>query len=396
MAQSKKRLLYLSNSYPHTVSGVSTVVRSLLIWMSPHYELGIICPNTTTRYARKVVDGITHYFLPSYPTPMRKDFRFITPNPFQLQKAIENFDPDLIHLQDPSPASIVLKEIALANNIPTIFSHHFTTEMILGYLPESFKLTAQNNPSLNKSILQLTCRLYEHSRHLVVPTQTIKNLLEGLTTIPISVISSGVDCQAFKSPDPQQIKQVAHKYHLPDHPFVFYLGRLDPEKNLEILLLAWNQIKSRNNFRLVIAGEGNVLNRLQDLAGELNISNSIIWTGRVNPQDLPPFYNHPLARAFAITSPTESQSIVTLNAIAAGLPVVAASAGALPELVIDGQSGYLCKSHKPQDFAKRLTNLLEHPDHARQLGAEGRKIAVKHDHLRIIKQYQNIYGETFL
>lgn len=388
----RARILYLSNSYPDTVSGVTTVVRNLVEVMSKKYEIAVVCPNTTPRYVRRVVRGIPHYFLPSYPTLIRQDVRFITPNPFQFQKVFDDFRPDLIHFHDPSPASMVLKEIAVRNGIPVIFSHHFTPQMVLGYLPETLKTIAQKKDNLNKAILQLTCRLYENSSGIIVPTVTVKKTLKPLTSLPVSVISSGIDRQALADCSESKIIEVAHTYNLPKSPFIFYAGRLDPEKNIHILLQAWAKIAgSLPGHTLVIVGDGGKTEKLHDLADNLNLGKSIVWTGHISHSDLPAVYRNPLAKIFVIPSPIESQSIVTLMALAAGLPVVAAAAGALPEIVIDGQTGYLCPVDKPSIFAKYIKFLCDNPRAALEMGSRGRKLAVKHDMTHVMNKYHLLY-----
>jgi glycosyltransferase involved in cell wall biosynthesis len=348
------RILYLSNSYPLTISGVSTVVGNLINWMAKDHTSAIICPNTSTRYHKDTSSISIHYRLPSYKTLVRPDVRFITPNPLQLKKAFVDFQPDIIHLHDPSPASVILKEVALNQKIPVVFSHHFTPNLILGYLPDFLKTHTQNNPNLHKAILQFVTKLYKNSDHLVVPSHTIRSSLSQFTKIPISVISNGINYQRLSHPNPSAINRIARLYHLPTKPFVFYVGRIDPDKNLDILIKAWSHINSSSDqFRLVIVGSGSQVRKLKKLASSLNLSSSITWTGHIPHTELAHIYNHPCAKIFAIPSPIESQSIVTLMALAAGKPVIAANSGALPEIVLPGKTGYLFPPQNPRLFAKK-------------------------------------------
>lgn len=384
------RLLYLSNSYPLTISGVSTVVGNLLSWMAKDHTSAIICPNTTTRYRKDTSTASTHYRLPSYKAPIRPDVRFITPNPFQIKKAFTDFQPDLVHLHDPSPASIVLKETALNLNIPVVFTHHFTPDLILGYLPDFLKTPAQNRPDLHKAILQFVSKLYKKSTHLIVPSLTIQSSLSQYTRIPISVISSGIDYKKLTHPDQAAIKQVARLYHLPSKPFVFYVGRIDPDKNLDVLIKAWSHISSSTNkFHLVIVGPGSQTHKLQKLASSLNLSSSITWTGHVPEAEIAHIYNNPFAKVFAIPSPIESQSIVTLMALAAGKPVVAANSGALPEIVLPGKTGYLFPPQNSRIFAQKILSLLKQPSSSMPTFAQ--VLAKKHAYSSVINKYLHLY-----
>lgn len=392
---SKRRILYLSNLYPQTVNGVTSVVRQLLHNISASFQVGVICPNSSTKYRKELVDGVTHYFLPSYRNPIRADVRLITPNPLQIQKVFDDFSPQVVHIHDPSPASIVLKEISLVHNIPVIFSHHFTPQLILGYLPEIIKTPALNNSNLNQKILQIICKIYDHSSLIIVPTQTVKNSLATLTKIPIQVISNPIDINSLSIPRSGQIKRISSKYHLPSSPFVLYIGRMDPDKNIPILIKSWSILVSQFRSTLVLVGTGSKIAKLKKLAKDLEVSQHIIWTGLIEEAKLSFIYTNPHATVFVIPSPMESQSIVTLMAAAAGLPIVAANAGALPEIVKDGHNGYLCDPNDPSGFASKMLLLLKNLKKSHTMGHKGRKIVKDFDLKFIIIKYKSLY-ETIL
>ena len=98
------------------------------------------------------------------------------------------------------------------------------------------------------------------------------------------------------------------------------------------------------NAHLVIVGDGTARRKLEETAEEEEISSHVLFTGRVVGDDLPQVYR--TATVFTITSKTETQSIVVMEAMASGLPVVAIRAGAVPELVKNGKNGYI---YEPDD-----------------------------------------------
>lgn len=387
-----RRILFVSNSYPDTVSGVTAVVGTLLQGLQSEYKIGIICPNSNTRYSQSHRDNVSHYHLPSYPTVIRKDVRFITPNPLMIQKAWNDFQPDIVHFHDPSPASVVIKDLAVRRGVPFIFSHHFTSQMVLGYLPDSVKIAAQNNEGLNNTILQLACRVYEGAKYVITPTEMMRSYLAQFTNVPIRVISSGIDMDTLSRVSPEKIHAVEDKYRIPSKPFVMYVGRLDPEKNLPVLLHAWATMPYRDKYRLVMVGGGAMKKKLIELTQSLNISSTVKWTGIINHDELPALYANSQVRAFVMPSPTESQSIVTLMALGAGIPVIAADAGALPELIVHGKNGFLCDPYDAAAFREYLQNVLEHPETSKKIGGTGRLTAVKHDLKFTMKKYRDIYA----
>jgi 1,2-diacylglycerol 3-alpha-glucosyltransferase len=95
--------------------------------------------------------------------------------------------------------------------------------------------------------------------------------------------------------------------------------------------------------------------------------------------------------AFCIMSPYEGQSIVTLQAVASGLPVIAADAGALPELVTDGKNGYLIKTYDHKSLSKKMNLLASSEKNREKFGIESRKISLEHERSKALSRLENIY-----
>lgn len=118
-----------------------------------------------------------------------------------------------------------------------------------------------------------------------------------------------------------------------------YVGRLDPEKRIEEIIQAVAVAVKTIDFYFVVVVKGVRKAALQKLANNLGIADKVIFTGFVPDEDLP--YLYKLSHSFIIASIAELLSLVTLQAMASGLPVIAANAGALVELVQHNKNGYL-------------------------------------------------------
>jgi len=132
-----------------------------------------------------------------------------------------------------------------------------------------------------------------------------------------------------------------NKFNLPDKRTVLYLGRIDKDKSIEVLVRAIPDVLRKIDAHFVITGTGGELDNMKSLVLELEIDSAVTFIGFVehNSPDFVGLYKN--ASLFAIPSTIETQSLVTLEAMSAGLPIVAARAGALPELVHNGKNGYL-------------------------------------------------------
>ena len=209
---------------------------------------------------------------------------------------------------------------------------------------------------------------------------------------PVEAISNGVDLSKFGKK--KVSGRLYRKYRVdPNKKTLLYVGRVDPEKSLNVLMEAFARVHRNNpDTQLLIVGDGTDKSRLETDANELGIRDSVIFAGRVIGRDLPVLYN--MGDVFGITSTTETQSIVVLEAMASGLPVIAVRAGALEELVTTNRNGFLCEPKNVREVASSFDFILSNPEKAREMGAESRKIAKTHDLSHTLNRMEEIYKEV--
>lgn len=124
-------------------------------------------------------------------------------------------------------------------------------------------------------------------------------------------------------------------------------------------------------LRYIVVGEGPDRPRLENLADSLNLGNHVKFTGTVNEPELKEIYRQ--ASVFVLPSGGEGFGIVYLEAMAYGLPVIAARAGGAPEVVLDGQTGLLVPYGDPEVASMAIRQILSDPALARRLGEAGRR-----------------------
>ena len=137
--------------------------------------------------------------------------------------------------------------------------------------------------------------------------------------VEVRSVSSGIDLKIF---NPQSINEnLRQKYHIPEKPILLFVGRLDPEKNIEEILHAVAIAVKKEDFCFVVVGKGVRKSALERLCDGLGICDHVIFTGYVSDEDLPGIYK--LSRCFIISSIAELLSLSTLQGMAAGLPLIA-------------------------------------------------------------------------
>lgn len=386
------KILYLSNSFPPVVSGTSILAARIAEWMSPYHEVGMICPKYSFEGNRNY--DFKLFRLPSAPIILRKEFNFILPIPGLIKETFKRFNPDVVHIYDPSPASLILLKLAEKRGIPTIVSHFFYPQFLLEYLRVAPTATGGKPGKLATLILRTIMKQYKGARKIVVLTRMIKDYIGQMTNIPIEVISAGVDYESFSRMTKRQITDICRRYLIPEKPWILYVGRLDQDKNLPTMIRAWGNICQRYRDKiLLLVGNGTIRGELEKLARDLGISKQVYFSGTMPETDLPAVYLSRFAQTFYITSKVETQSIATLQALAAGLPVVAANSGALPELVHSGVNGLLCNPDESSDYEKSLITVLSWKDRKKKIRQYSQRLAKRHDFPLSRLLYLRLYKE---
>ncbi len=188
----------------------------------------------------------------------------------------------------------------------------------------------------------------------------------------VNVIPNGVDVERFGA----GADRLATRQQLgltPTTPVVGIVAALRPEKDHELFLRAAAQVRVRvPEAVFLIVGDGPLRPKLEALAGELGIAPAVQFLG--TRSDIPKLLG--AMDVFALTSRNEANPVSILEAMAAGLPVVAPDVGSIAESVSDGITGYLTPQGDADQTAGRICELLENIELARGMGRAGRQVVV--------------------
>ncbi|HWU40000.1 MAG TPA: glycosyltransferase, partial [Candidatus Acidoferrum sp.] len=232
--------------------------------------------------------------------------------------------------------------------------------------------------------------IYNKLDMITTPTETAASILRRQPVrVPIRAISCGVDTRRFAPRDHQNREEARARFHIDrDKPLLIYVGRLDPEKRLDLLLEAFS-LQHHPDARLVVGGYGSQGGALVALARRLGISDRVTFTGYIPQNEMPLLLAS--ADIFCMPSPEELQSIATLEAMASGKPILAANARALPELVANEVNGMLFTPGDARDAARAMDVLLGDPSAWPRLGQASLERVQKHSLKVTIRQYEQVY-----
>lgn len=310
-------------------------------------------------------------------------------SPFPGKPAREifyNFRPDIVHVQDHYPLSRFIFKLARSQNIKAIGTNHFMPENLAPYLQS----IAWFQTGFNWLLWRWMLNLFNRLDTATAPSRTAAGILrrEGLT-IPVFPVSCGVDLKHFH-PDPGVDRQAVLKRYSadPNRTTFLFVGRVDGEKRIDLLLQALYQLK-RDDFQLVVAGKGAARSGLIKQTKELNLENQVHFPGFVPDEELPALLNS--ADIFTMPSQAELLSIATLEAMACGRPVLAARAQALPELVESGINGYLFEDGSVDDLARMMAKLADQPACWPDMQAASLQKVQAHSLGNTLNRYEEIY-----
>jgi glycosyltransferase involved in cell wall biosynthesis len=181
----------------------------------------------------------------------------------------------------------------------------------------------------------------------------------------VVVAPYGVDTRFAPRPARADLRA---RYGLGADPVVLFLGGLKPRKNLPLLLDVWTEVvRAVPSARLLVAGGGRLLPSLRRRAGAAGLGNRVVFAGYVAEAEKADHFN--LADVFVFPSALEGFGLAVGEAMSSGLPIVASDRGSIPELLIDGQGGWLCDPGRPAQFTEALVRLLRDPAARAKLGA---------------------------
>jgi glycosyltransferase involved in cell wall biosynthesis len=212
----------------------------------------------------------------------------------------------------------------------------------------------------------------------------------GLDPAKIRVVPNGVDLAALDAARPGP--EVRRELGLPEGvPVIGLVGRLDHwGKGHKELFAAVASLREHYPVCALIVGGGRRLEEVKTLAASLGLADTVHFLGQ--RRDIPDLLN--ATDIFVLPSYSEGVSLALLEAMAAGLPVIATAVGGLPEVVEDGETGLLIPPKDAAALAGALARLLADPALARRLGAKARTHVREHYSLdRLGREINEIYGE---
>lgn len=385
------RILSCSDVPHHFVAGSSSFVRQLACGLRERgHTLGVVCASRRLGPERYAEPCSPIYGVSSFPSVLHPAFRISFPIGIrhQLVDLFDDFRPDLVHIQSHGPLPMSVAKLARRRGLPVVGTNHFVPANIIHQVPIPRWLHAL----VIRTMWSHLHAIYKRLDALTTPTGAARDTLRASGFDgDVQVISNGVDLTRFNPQPllPHVLARVRHAYGIRDRLVLLTVGRLDPEKNTAFLLTVLPLVRQTVDAQLVIVGTGTMERRLRSLVRKCGLEANVVFTGYLPDEDLPAMYQ--LANCFVMPGTAELQGIALMEAMATGLPVVAADALALPELVQSGRNGFLVDPCDAEAAAQRITEILGDPAKQRHFGESSRGIAETHRMTATVDAFLSLY-----
>ena len=380
-------VLIAGDTFPPDVNGAANFTERLAVGLAQRgHDVHLMVPAASRHHGTFLEQhgGVTLTVHRLYSTrwPLHDWLRFATPWRVQehAEKIFDEIHPDVVHIQSHIVMGRGVAQVAERRGVRVVATNHFMPENLL----EHTLLPKRIRPWASGLAWQAAARSFARAEAVTSPTRKAADFLEKNTNIEhVIAISCGINARDY-TPD----------FTPRTENLILFVGRITGEKQLDKLMRAFATLDPALNAKLELVGGGDQENHLKQLASQLGVRDRVTITGYVEVE----YLRHALTRAtvFAMPSIAELQSIATMEAMASGLPIVAANAMALPHLVHDGDNGFLFEPGNIEDLAARLTEVLTMPEEDLQaLKNESLKIVEAHDIERTLDTFERLYrGET--
>jgi len=361
---------FVTGAYLPAPGGVTTSVVNFSNQLKKlGQEVFVFCPD----YPEEETEDDENIFrIPSYYSPLLKDFRLT--DPFQAARVFrrEFSDLDIVHIHLPTIMSPTARWVAGFFDVPVFLTYHTNLELYIRHYV----------PGVPDNVARALTRFYasretKNAEKVFVPSPDMKSLLESYEIDPpLEVLPTGIDLGIYEQ-EAEGARLLREQFGIKeDEKILLYVGRVGSEKNVGFLLDAFKEISGKYSpVHLVIVGGGRGLGKVLSRVSKMNASRMIHFTGYVEEEEiLAQYYRE--ADLFLFASLTETQGLVIAEALAASTPVVAVDAPGVRDVIKDDRGGYLVPENV-ETFSEKVLELLNDPDLLGQKSEEAKVVARK-------------------
>ncbi len=377
------RILMTTDSYLPSINGVVTSVVNLISGLeSLGHEVRVVALSSDSK---TYTEGNVTYIGSMNGEKIYPGIRVrITPSR-KLMHDLIGWKPDIVHSQSEFSTFVIAKKVAVKLNVPLIQTYHTIYEDYTKYFSPSKKLGKALTRRFTKNISN-------HCNALIAPTKKIDKLLTDYSVSSnIYTVPTGIDLAKFDNIDSEQSSKIREKHNIDkDTTLLISVSRLCVSKSIHEVINGFSKCKDLN-AKLMVVGDGPAKNELMELCKKNNVQDKVIFTGMVNPKEVPNYYA--TADIFVSASTSETQGLTYIEALASGTPLLCKKDECLNDVLQNGFNGYSFVTES--EFVKRLTELCNDKSRLQVLTEHAKPSSQKFSIKEFASSIERIYKKEF-
>ncbi len=371
-----------TNDYEPVIGGVS---RSISTFEEDLRRMGHDVLVVTLAFRGAEESTETVFRLPALKEVGGTQFSAKLPVPSGLAHRLDAFAPDLIHSHHPFMVGDTALRVARRRGLPLVFTHHTLYERYT-------YLFSRDSRTLERIAMAIATEYANLCDRVVAPTKSIERLIRQRgVRAPITVIPTGIDVGARRKGRGADFRR---RHGLAPESFVVgYLGRVVEAKNMAFLMQAVVKFlqQNRDSWFLVV-GDGESTDDVRRQAQAGGVEDRVVMTGSLTGQAVVDAYA--AMDTFAFASTTETQGIVLIESLCAGVPVVALDAPGTRDSIADNRNGLLLAPDAScEEFAAQLHRVKHDADLRCRLSKEARRRARDFDRKKSADRLMAVYAQ---
>lgn len=368
------RIAVVTETYPPDVNGVARTLSRVVQGLRERgHEVMLVRPRGPADRQLVSMNADADLLVRGIPIPMYPELRMGSPAGRSLRRLWIERRPDVVHIASEGPLGWSAVRTARQMKIPSTSDfrtnfHAYSRFYGMGWL--------------QSAVLAYLRRFHNGTARTMVPTNQLRDELEGFGFERLHVVRRGVDTRFF-SPEWRSSELRASWGAGDTTPVMLSVGRLAAEKNLSVVVKAYQAARQAGiDLRLVFVGDGPLRDVLRHGCPEA------IFMGTCQGQVLQACYAS--ADIFVFPSLTETFGNVTLEAMASGLPVVSYRCAAAAEIICNDVDGILIVPGAADDMTAAVLKLLRQPDVIRTMGHAARRVACAQGWEQVVMQTEQV------